>query len=145
MPLSPPPFAQILSELEAVGTTTSFDYDDPTRPFTKHVRREVPPGDAGGIYILTATDRNEVIYIGKAGTVRTDGTRKRQSIRERLTAPRGGSSSDTWFADAANAIGPFRVTVLPTPPDLAPGYVEVLLLQAFLTEHGRLPSLNRSF
>ncbi len=101
-----------------------------------------------GVYVISAirgTSR-EVVYIGKAGTLRHDGYGE-QGLRKRLKMKQGDVPRERFFPDyiAEQKLDGLHfewfVTVgeaTDTPPFLA----EALLLAAHVREYGRLPALN---
>jgi hypothetical protein len=104
-----------------------------------------------GVYIISGcceTEQN-IIYIGKSGTIRQDGKTKTQGIRKRLTMKQSGSYRRMFFQ---NVISELNLDCLHiewfvtwssnarTPPFLA----EAELLAAYLTTYDRLPVFNMS-
>lgn len=104
-----------------------------------------------GVYVITAcrAGQGEVVYIGKAGTLRSDGTFKDQGIAKRLTMKQDADTYREvffreliakehldclhfeWFVTFAEECS--------VPPFLA----EADLLAAFLRDTKRLPRLNK--
>ena len=96
-----------------------------------------------GVYIVRSAADDSVLYIGIGGSVMTNGTLKGQDIVERLRNVRdGGIPADTWFKDLLSR-GPLRIQYFLCLPPVSPAFLEALLLQAYLSEHGRLPEKNR--
>jgi hypothetical protein len=119
-------------------------YDNPAISIRQVVNQhfqDVKRQERYGVYIVRCRDTGEVLYIGKSGTVK-HGSFKEQDIRGRLTNRRKGISSVQWFRDLAEkgALVVEYVFLAATP--LSPAFVEALLLQAYLNEHGRLPNCN---
>ncbi len=105
-----------------------------------------------GVYVITACrgGQREVVYIGKAGTIRTDGSFKDQGIAKRLTMKQDKHTyrevffreiiaterldclQFEWFVTSAEECS--------VPPFLA----EAQLLAAFFRVTKRLPRLNKA-
>jgi hypothetical protein len=92
-------------------------------------------------------EKNETIYIGKAGTIKNDGSLKAQDIPGRLTAPRHKSNGNEWWSAQFNKYGPLKIEYicLPDKSAIAPALLEAHLIQAFLNQYGRLPKENNAF
>lgn len=98
-----------------------------------------------GVYIVWRHADQEILYIGKSGTVNRQGQFGRQDLPGRLTNRRGKISSEAWFYQMAQAEGKIRVeyvTLLSVPQ--SPALVEATLLQTYLNARGRLPPYNKS-
>jgi hypothetical protein len=104
-----------------------------------------------GVYVIHTSDAGtgRVVYIGKSGTVHTDGSLGKQRMNVRLCKKQGGMCRQRFFAEfmKQHAIGELRFLWIATycdgrgtPPFLA----EAQLLAAYLSEHGQLPELNSS-
>lgn len=121
-----------------------FTYDDTTVRFTSVVDAHFgkSSGRAYGVYIIRQRDTWGILYIGKGGTIGGDGQFKGQDVPGRLRNVRGDIGSDMWFRDLLHAMGPLVVEYLILEPPASPAYAEVVLLQAYLTEHQRLPMKN---
>jgi len=98
-----------------------------------------------GIYIVKYQENNEVIYIGKGGSIDEHGHFGKQDIPERLINTRkGNKSANATFLEYYNNGGPLRIEYFVLPDkELCPGMVEAFLLQAYLKEHGCLPKKNK--
>ena len=126
----------------------SYEYSDPSEKFTycttSHFR-EVKQKEKYGIYMISQHDTQEVLYIGKGGTIDSWGRFKKQDIPERLKAPKGGNiPADKWFRDLLQEKGPLLIEYVFLPRSKSPAFVEAVLLQAYLNEHHRLPYRNKS-
>ena len=56
------------------------------------------------------------------------------------------ASANEWFRDVVAQYGDLQIEfVVLDSTTLVPGYIEAILLQAFLNDFGRLPALNRLF
>ncbi|MBN8859362.1 MAG: hypothetical protein J0H29_13295 [Sphingobacteriales bacterium] len=107
-----------------------------------------------GVYIWLDDTRKEIIYIGKAGSIGRDGSYKKHSIQNRLTAPRGKNKATNKYIqtnDYVKAImteydiSHLSIVVIYSKEDEPPAYIEALLLYHFYKKNKRLPKLNNSF
>lgn len=109
------------------------------------------PDEAGVylIYSLKAGER-ELIYIGKAGTLRQDGTMKDQRLRGRINAAHGNISRARFFAEQITHLGleALEFHWFVTYGDavkIPPAKAEADLIQTYFDEYKRLPLWNESF
>jgi hypothetical protein len=126
---------------------SSFIYDNPAKSSTKIVNqhfRDVERQEKYGVYVIRQRDTGQVLYIGKGGTVGKQGNFKEQDIPGRLTNRRGNISSAQWFGDLARKMGALAVEYVFLTAHQSPAFVEALLLQAYLNEHGCLPYCNKT-
>src|SRR5215471_20539894 len=135
-------FERLWAELKSTRSSGSFDYTDPNASFCKTVDdhfRRVAMRPRYGVYVVRRTVDDEVVYIGKGGTIKTDGSFKNQDVPGRLKAMRGDTPSDRWFASACTDCRALRVEYLfLTASPWSPALAEAKLLQAFLHEQRRL-------
>lgn len=97
-----------------------------------------------GVYIVRCRKSNQVIYIGKGGTIRQDGNFRGQDICGRLTNTRGKNNANDTFLEYYKNYGPLRIEYfILLDKELCPAIVEAFLLQAYLKEHGHLPKENK--
>ncbi len=64
-----------------------FDQDIGRELYNQTIRQKV--GRRHGVYIWIDKDKEEIVYIGMAGKIKTDGTLGDHSIQNRLLASRG--------------------------------------------------------
>ena len=96
------------------------------------------------MYIVKSVDKDDVIYIGKAGTVDKSKKLTNQNILGRLINTRSKNfTSNTWFSKLFEKYGPFVVEYIIVQLPLTPAFVESFLLQAYFNEHGFLPQENK--
>ena len=113
------------------------------------VRREKVP-NARGVYIIFRSDNLErPLYIGKAGTMRTDGSWKVQQLRKRLTMKQEGTFRRVFFRSLMADKGRAGLTFVwfvthDQNSRVIPALVEMELLQAHYDQYGCLPELNKS-
>jgi hypothetical protein len=103
---------------------------------------------ACGVYVVTALSRSSrIVYIGKAGTMTCSGKWKSQKLRGRLTNSQGRLSRETFFRHyiATHRLKGLQFQWFVTFDEkvaVLPFLAEAELLQAYFTEHRRLPELN---
>ncbi|MGO8752265.1 MAG: hypothetical protein ACLQNE_40520 [Thermoguttaceae bacterium] len=142
----PADFEQMIADLMASHERGGFGYADPKSPFRGVVCSHLSSREATyGVYVLRKETSREVIYIGKGGTVDANGGFKGQDLRGRLKNVRAKDTpADVWFSGLVQKHGPLTIEYIVLSKDLSPGFVEAILLQAYLNDHGRLPAENRS-
>lgn len=122
------------------------------RNFNKTIREKV--GDKVGVYIWVDKKRAEIVYIGMAGKLKTDGSLGDHSIQKRLLASRGKdkvSKKDIQTNDyvnkfmTQNEIDDLDIFVMYSKKDEPPAYAEALLLYKYYKKYNKLPRLNNSF
>jgi len=118
-----------LSERFTTCTRTHFD---------RVVRQE-----RYGVYIVRQLDTQEVLYIGKSGTIDSYGKFKKQDILGRLTNTRRKDNSNIWFRNLLQKKGPLKIEYIFLPTLKSPSFVEKALLQAYLNEYNHLPYKNQ--
>lgn len=116
-------------------------------------RNQVP--DAPGVYMFIV--KGVVTYIGKAGTLKNDGTFKGQKLRRRIGNKQNGQSRESFFkSELKKGIGAIKIYWHQTcqidvktgnicdDGDI-PAKVEAELLSEYYKSHKRLPVHNRQF
>lgn len=105
-----------------------------------------------GIYIIYSSieKQEEIIYIGKAGTIGNNGQFKRQGLKERLSAVRDNNISGRKYFQQVIQDYEFDklrfiwiVTFGESRREL-PAYSEAKFIQSYFDEHDKLPLLNKS-
>jgi hypothetical protein len=121
----------------------------PNESINEVVRREKVP-NAPGIYIIFIPDNLEhPLYIGRAGTMRANGSWKDQGLGKRLTMKQEGMFRREFFRKLMTDNCPAGLTFLwfVTHDDqngrTIPALAEMELLQAHYEQHGCLPKLNK--
>ena len=109
------------------------------------------PNDYGIYLIYEGFDCNgELIYIGRSGTIQSDGTMGSQGIRKRLGMKQDGMYRNDFFKKEMEKrqkgisvawFVTFNIAGQKTLPALA----ESEAMQEFYELEGRLPELNKSF
>jgi hypothetical protein len=141
------------SAIEGAGTRFTINGQFsllPDESIDEVVRREKVPNDARGIYIIfRSDDLQHPLYIGRAGTIKTDGSWKDQGLGKRLTMKQGGMFRREFFrklmADKCRAGLTFLWFVTHGQNrKIIPALAEMELLQVHYDEYGCLPELNKS-
>ncbi|UOK42516.1 MULTISPECIES: hypothetical protein [Flavobacterium] len=119
--------------------------------YNQLIRQQVP-ANSYGVYIWVKTQTGEIIYIGMAGKVKTNGQMGSHSIENRLVATRGKvNGRDVLTNDYVfnfmknNKVEALTFHILYTNGQTPPSYLEAVLLYNFYRQKGALPSLNNSF
>jgi len=135
--------------------STQFPYGDfqlmPDEIINNIVERENVP-DEYGVYLIYGVKNNqkELIYIGKSGTLKQDGTFKEQKLRKRLTMKQNGIYRKEFFRKLMRENNyhslyfKWFITYSSKMKEL-PAYVEATLLNEFFKENHKLPKLNKTF
>lgn len=105
-----------------------------------------------GVYVWENTLTNEIVYIGMAGKVKTNGQMGSHSLINRLVASRGRiNGRDILTNDYLsnymqnNNVNTLTFHILYTTNQTPPSYLESVLLYNFYTQNGVLPKLNNAF
>lgn len=131
---------------------TLFDNADGREKFNQKIRDKV--SKKFGVYVWVNNTTGEIVYIGMAGAIKTDGTPVEHSVQERLLASRGKdkiSKKDIQTNDYVkkvmtdNNIDTLNFYILYSKPGEPPAYIESLLLYSYYKKNNRLPKLNSSF
>jgi len=129
-----------------------FSEDSGREIFNEKIRQNVEK--RFGVYIWLDTATNEIVYIGMAGKVKTDGTLGDHSVQNRLLASRGKDKStkkDILTNDYVSAymidndVEKLDFYVMYSKTGEPPAYIEALLLYKYYKKNNRLPKLNNSF
>ncbi|MCF1715983.1 hypothetical protein L0U88_15185 [Flavihumibacter sp. RY-1] len=131
---------------------TIFDQDNGRELYNQTIREKV--GRKHGVYIWIDKETGEIVYIGMAGKIKTDGTLGDHSIQNRLLASRGKdkvTKKDLQTNDyikglmAEHRIRTLDFYIIYSKQDEPPAYIEALLLYKYYKENRRLPKFNSSF
>jgi hypothetical protein len=102
-----------------------------------------------GVYVVCNKMNNEILYIGKAGTIKNDGSFKDQNLNGRLLASRGNkySSSYKYFKHKMNQhnIEIIEIYAIYTNMNNPPAFIEAFSINHFFNLNKRLPLLNDEF
>lgn len=128
-----------------------FNQPNGRNVYNQLIRQQVPP-NTYGVYIWENTATREIVYIGMAGKIKTNGQLGSHSIENRLCASRGRingldiQTNDYVFNFMQNnAVDGLTFHILKTNKQTPPSYLEAVLLYNFYTQNGVLPILNSAF
>ena len=121
------------------------------KEFNKIIRTSVK--NRIGIYVWENNASKEIIYIGMAGKVKTNGEFVNHSVQKRLLASRGKDSSGkeiqtNQYVQSVlinDNIEEMNIHVFHLKENQIPGYIEAILINAYYQENKRLPKYNSSF
>ena len=141
-------FEDEVAYLKKVYEWDYYEYSNRSEKFractTKHFR-VVKEKERYGVYIVRQRDTREVLYIGKGGTVDSQGQFKGQDVPGRLKNVKGSNvKADKWFLDLLQKKGPLIIEYIFLPISRSPAFVETILLQEYLNEHHHLPYKNKT-
>lgn len=116
------------------------------------VMNQANVADKSGVYIISAiqSTKKKIIYVGKAGSMNTDGTMKSQGIRGRLkNVGTDNISRNIIFQQVIqeNNYDMLEILWIITFDEFhkdLPAYIETKLLQAYYERTGHLPNMNKS-
>lgn len=119
--------------------------------YNQLIRNEIP-ANSYGVYIWVNTQTGEIVYVGMAGKVKTNGQMGSHSLENRLIASRGKVNGRDIltndyvfnFMEDTN-IEALTFHILYTNKQTPPSYLESVLLYRFYTQNGVLPKLNNAF
>ncbi|MBI1815912.1 MAG: hypothetical protein HYR72_13110 [Deltaproteobacteria bacterium] len=148
-------FEEEWQRLREIGVHGYFEYAHASERWSKAVDGHfatVRVPDKYGVYLVRRVEDSEIIYVGRGGSIDSNGRFKEQAIPGRLKAPRRDRirrcdiPANRWFLDLRAAEGALRIEyiILGKVPK-SPALAEALLLQAFLDKHGILPRYNNVF
>ncbi len=105
----------------------------------------------GVYYIIDSTNvGDELLYAGKSGTIRQNGTCSKQLLRGRINKKQDGIKRQRYFEKKMEENNILEisiywfVTFYEEHRDL-PAFVEGLLVQRYFEENGSLPPWNKKF
>lgn len=109
--------------------------------FTKNNHRK-----AYGIYTIEQLQSGNVLYIGKAGSIKNDGSFRKQGLQERLKNRKTNDvHANVWFRKLSEKHGCLQINYFVLDKSISPVLCESLLLQSYLNENGKLPKMNQNF
>jgi hypothetical protein len=101
-----------------------------------------------GIYVIFNPVEDCIIYVGKGGTLKKEGTYKNQKVKGRLKAPRGNyNNSFEYFKQFMNLNNHqiLRFYIFYSNQNIPPAYLEAIVLYDFYNINNCLPVLNYEF
>jgi hypothetical protein len=129
-----------------------FSENNGREAYNKKIRDKVDK--KYGVYVWVDAATNEIVYIGMAGKIKSDGTLGDHSVQNRLLASRGKdkiSNKDILTNDYVhnfminNNIDTLNFYIMYSKADEPPAFVEALLLYKYYKKNKKLPRLNSSF
>jgi hypothetical protein len=135
-----------LSDLKKANEHGSFVYASSSDTFSSICNchfRQIKRIDKHGVYIIRQKSTNQVLYIGKGGTINNQGVFERQDIPGRLRNIKSKISSNEWFKKLLLEKGVLIIEYLfLNKSPISPAVVETVLLQAYFNQYGKLPYRN---
>ena len=121
------------------------------KEFNKKIRLNIK--DEIGVYIWENNSTKEILYIGMAGKVKTNGEFVNHSVQKRLLAPRGKDllgkdiQTNQYVKDILKQdhIDEMNIHVFHLKANQIPGYIEAVLINAYFQEKKCLPRYNLKF
>lgn len=110
--------------------------------------KEIPKGY--GVYKIYADSINgELLYIGKGGTVHTDGSFDKQSLKERLNNKQENMRREKFFIKKINEDKHLKALYIEwfiiDEKLFLPAYYEAALIQDYYSKHSKLPKWNKKY
>lgn len=124
--------------------TFTFEIGDSLLQKTK----EIPNGY--GVYRIYANSiEGELLYIGKGGTVHTDGSFDKQPLKERLNNKQGNMRREKFFIKKINEDKHLKALYIEwfiiDEKLFLPAYYEAALIQDYYSKHSKLPKWNKKY
>ena len=128
-----------------------FDTESGREDFNRTIRKNVDK--KCGVYIWIDETTQEIVYIGMAGKIKTNGMLGNHTIQDRLIASRGKDKenkdiqTNDFVRDlmTINNINTLTFYVMYSKTGEPPAYIEALLLYKFYKANNVLPRFNSSF
>lgn len=96
-------------------------------------------------FIKIKKSYENIIYIGKAGEFKNDGTSKSQGLSGRLTNSRNITANKYFKSLFSKEINEIILECFETPTEMFPSFIEASLIQEYFFKFEKLPMLNKSF
>jgi len=140
-------FEDEINALKSAHDYNFYEYKDSQECFitcTKLHFNRIMRDNKYGAYLVRQLDTQETLYIGKSGTIDSQGKFKKQlqDIPRRLINVRGNIPANVWFKKLLQEKGPLKIEYVFLPASKSPSFVEKALLQAHLNEYRCLPYKN---
>jgi hypothetical protein len=109
------------------------------------------PNLPGVYYILRlAQGKVEIVYIGKSGTIKQNGSFMKQGLNSKLNNKQDGMKLQLFFErkfkeENIDALDLYWFVTFDKSESDLPSYVESLIMQRYFEVHGRLPDWNEEF
>lgn len=110
----------------------------------REITTDIP--NAHGVYII-CDSKGEIVYIGKAGEIKQDGTLTKQGLHDRLNNQNNRKPREADFLSKMEEsnIDSIIINWYELNSKEAPSLVEARLLQKYLDKYKRLPIWNKAF
>lgn len=110
--------------------------------------KEIPKGY--GVYIIYAnSNKGELLYIGKGGTVHTNGDFGKQQLKERLKKIQENIYREDFFIKKMNEDKQLKALYIEwyiiDEKLYLPAYYEAVLIQDYYSKHSKLPKWNKKY
>lgn len=116
----------------------------------KEVSKAVP--DLPGIYYILrlAKGKIDLVYIGKSGTIKQNGSFKQQGLNGRLNNKQNGLKRQDYFEmkceqERIDALDIYWYVTFDHKNKDLPGFVEGILMQRFFESFDQLPEWNNEY
>ena len=104
--------------------------------------------DEPGVYVIVNPEKDdEILYIGKGGTIKNNGSFGNQKVQGRILATRVNNlPAHNWYTEIMDKykIDALGFYILYTPKNISPALLEVTSLNYFWVQNGFLPSENKA-
>ena len=110
--------------------------------------------DKNGVYLWENSESSEIIYIGMAGKIKSNGKYGSHSIQKRLLAARGKDKMTKKYIQTNDYIRNIMIDsniqkmkfcIMYSKNDEPPAFLEAILLYEYYKKNKRLPKFNSSF
>lgn len=107
--------------------------------------------DGYGAYIIYANEKKEenIVYIGKGGTIKNDGKYECQQLRQRLNNQQDGMRREEFFKAKLSESDNIHKLIIEwyiiKDNFFIPAFLEALFIQLYYSKYHKLPLWNRSF
>lgn len=110
--------------------------------------KEIPNGY--GVYRIYAnSSEGELLYIGKGGTVHTDGSFDEQPLKKRLNNTQENMRREKFFIKKINEDKQLKALYIEwfiiDETLFLPAYYEASLIQNYYSKHSKLPKWNKEY
>jgi hypothetical protein len=108
--------------------------------------------DLPGVYYIIRLSRVKIdlVYIGKSGPIKQNGTFMEQGLKERLNSKQDGINREVFFNEKCiqeniDALDVYWFVTFDNKNHDLPGFVEGVILQRYFEVHGKLPPWNKEY
>jgi len=114
------------------------------------VSKGVPELPGVYYFIRLANGMKNLVYIGKSGTIKQDGTFQDQLLRGRINNKQADKKRQVFFdekieEEMIDELDIFWFVTMDKENGDLPGFVEGMLMQRFFEMHGKLPIWNKDY